>query len=173
MLCFETMNNRGKLLTNLEKLKNRFIYLSTLIPDITKGEADQLRRETNDVWKTCYEYLGKNKKHPLNDDIFLRNHFIIYHYFNKDKGFPFRQIFKEIYTVENTIKKVSLTRYNALRRYINSLQKTAREWYIINNPEHALNNQLIDNEECKWLIKLNRLGLRIFGPVTLSIYLIH
>lgn len=170
-VVFETMNNRGKDLTNLEKLKNRFIYLSTLIPGIKNNEADQLRREVNEVWKSCYQYLGKNKLHPLNDDIFLRNHFIIYHYFNKEKGFPFRQIFKEIYTVENTLQKVNETRYKALRNYINSLQKAARQWYIINNPEHALNNQLINNEECKWLIKVNRLGLRIFGPLTLSIYL--
>lgn len=29
-VAFETMNNRGKKLTNLELLKNRLIYLTTL-----------------------------------------------------------------------------------------------------------------------------------------------
>jgi uncharacterized protein with ParB-like and HNH nuclease domain len=170
-VVFETMNNRGKVLTNLEKLKNRFIYLSTLIPGIKDNEAEQLRKEVNEVWKSCYEFLGKNKSHSLNDDIFLRNHFVIYHYFNKEKGFPFKQIFKEIYTVENTLKKALLTRYKELRKYVNSLQKAAKQWYIINNPEHALNNELIGIEECKWLIKVNRLGIRVFGPLTLSVYM--
>jgi uncharacterized protein with ParB-like and HNH nuclease domain len=35
-VVFETMNNRGKPLSQLELLKNRLIYLSTLIPDPTK-----------------------------------------------------------------------------------------------------------------------------------------
>jgi uncharacterized protein with ParB-like and HNH nuclease domain len=171
-VVFETMNNRGKALTNLEKLKNRFIYLSTLIPGIKNNEAEQLRKEINEVWKSCYEYLGKNKSHSLNDDIFLRNHFVLYHHFNKEKGFPFRQIFKEIYTVENTLKKEPITSYKELRKYISSLQKAAKQWYIINNPEHALNNGLIGTEECDWLQKIFRLGIRVFGPLTLSVYLI-
>ena len=171
-VVFETMNNRGKTLTNLEKLKNRFIYLSTLIPAIKDNEADQLRREINEVWKSCYEYLGKNKAHPLNDDIFLRNHFVIYHSFNKEKGFPFREIFKEVYTVQNTLDKKPLTKYKELRNYIKSLQKAAKQWYIINNPEHAFNNSSIGFEECRWLIKINRLGLRVFGPLTLSVYMV-
>ena len=32
-VAFETMNNRGKKLTNLELLKNRLIYLTTLYSD--------------------------------------------------------------------------------------------------------------------------------------------
>ena len=32
-VAFETMNNRGKKLTNLELLKNRLIYLTTLYED--------------------------------------------------------------------------------------------------------------------------------------------
>jgi uncharacterized protein with ParB-like and HNH nuclease domain len=53
------MNNRGKPLTNLEKLKNRLIYLTTLMSDLDEPERKQLRKEINDVWKTCYEFLGK------------------------------------------------------------------------------------------------------------------
>lgn len=40
-VAFETMNNRGKRLTNLELLKNRLIYLTTLYDD------DVLTRRTN------------------------------------------------------------------------------------------------------------------------------
>ena len=54
-VTFETMNNRGKPLSSLELLKNRLIYLATLLEDAHEGEA--LRRDVNNVWKTLYEYL--------------------------------------------------------------------------------------------------------------------
>lgn len=54
-VTFETMNNRGKPLSKLELLKNRLIYLSTLLPN-DEGDKLRLRREINDAWKTIYEY---------------------------------------------------------------------------------------------------------------------
>lgn len=171
-VVFETMNNRGKELTNLEKLKNRLIYLSTLMGGLKANEQEQIRHDINTVWKFCYEYLGKDKNKPLDDDIFLKNHFILYHFFNKEKGFPYHQLFKEVYTVQNVVSKSKETSYKAIRNYISSLHKAAKQWYIINNPEHAFINQFIsDNVEKEWLIKINRLGLRIFGPLSLAVYL--
>lgn len=68
-VIFETMNNRGKKLSNLELLKNRLIYLSTKFEDEDKYS---LRHNINECWKTIYEYLGKNKNKPLNDDNFFK-----------------------------------------------------------------------------------------------------
>ena len=64
-------------MSHLELLKNRLIYLSTLLDedDETKG---RLRTDINETWKTIYEYLGKNKDNPLDDDDFLFNHWIMY-----------------------------------------------------------------------------------------------
>lgn len=76
-VTFETMNNRGKPLSNLELLKNRLIYISTLI-DIDEDEKRTLRKNINEAWKTVYEYLGKNKEKIMDDDEFLRNHWIMY-----------------------------------------------------------------------------------------------
>jgi len=76
-VAFETMNNRGKKLSYLELLKNRLIYLSTLFNN-DEDEINKVREEINDTWKEIYGYLGKNKNHPLNDDDFLQNHWIIY-----------------------------------------------------------------------------------------------
>lgn len=75
-ITFETMNNRGKPLSTLELLKNRLIYLSTMLED--KEIIDRLRNEINEAWKTIYEYLGKNKENKLKDDDFLRDHWIMY-----------------------------------------------------------------------------------------------
>lgn len=74
-IAFETMNNRGKPLSNLELLKNRLIYLSTKF-DVDENEKIQLRKRINDSWKAVYHYLGRNKERPLKDDLFLTNHFM-------------------------------------------------------------------------------------------------
>lgn len=76
-VAFETMNNRGKSLSNLELLKNRLIYLSTKF-NVDANEKGKLRKDINDAWKSIYHYLGKNRFRPLNDDVFLLNHFIVY-----------------------------------------------------------------------------------------------
>lgn len=76
-VAFETMNNRGKRLSYLELLKNRLIYLSTLF-DNEDDEKNKVREEINDTWREIYGYLGKNKNHPLSDDEFLQNHWMIY-----------------------------------------------------------------------------------------------
>ena len=71
-VVFETMNNRGKPLSRLELLKNRLIYLSTLIPEPAEEEDGRaLRRNINDAWKTIFEFLGREKDQILDDDDFL------------------------------------------------------------------------------------------------------
>jgi hypothetical protein len=77
-VTFETMNNRGKPLTTLELLKNRLIYLTTLLNGYDEDEISTLRKDINNSWKTIYEYLGKNPKKIISDDKFLKEHWIMY-----------------------------------------------------------------------------------------------
>ena len=76
-IAFETMNNRGKRLSYLELLKNRLIYLSTVF-DVPEDNKIAVRNNINETWKTVYEYLGKNKLKPLNDNEFLQAHWMMY-----------------------------------------------------------------------------------------------
>ena len=87
-VAFETMNNRGKKLTNLELLKNRLIYLTTLYEDDVFDEKDKtaLRKKINEAWKEVYNQLGRNKSVPLSDDDFLRAHWIIYFRYSRKRG---------------------------------------------------------------------------------------
>ena len=87
-VAFETMNNRGKKLTNLELLKNRLIYLTTLYDDKLFDEKDKaaLRKKVNDAWKEVYFQLGRNENVPLSDDDFLRAHWIIYFRYSRKRG---------------------------------------------------------------------------------------
>jgi len=87
-VAFETINNRGKKLSNLELLKNRLIYLTTLYSEdeIKTDEKISLREKINNAWREIYYQLGRNKKKPLNDDEFLNAHWIIYFQYSRKKG---------------------------------------------------------------------------------------
>jgi uncharacterized protein with ParB-like and HNH nuclease domain len=87
-VAFETMNNRGKKLSDLELLKNRLIYITTLYGDNQLDEAGRrsLRDDINDAWREVYYQLGRNKIKPLNDDDFLRAHWISYFKYSRDTG---------------------------------------------------------------------------------------
>ena len=87
-VAFETMNNRGKKLSDLELLKNRLIYITTLYSDNQLDEAGRrsLRDDINDAWREVYYQLGRNKIKPLNDDDFLRAHWISYFKYSRDTG---------------------------------------------------------------------------------------
>ena len=87
-VAFETMNNRGKTLSDLELLKNRLIYLTTLYTDAELDPAvrSDLRNSINEAWKEVYFQLGRNKSKPLNDNDFLRAHWMMYFKFSRQTG---------------------------------------------------------------------------------------
>src|SRR5690606_1532884 len=87
-VAFETMNNRGKKLSDLELLKNRLIYLTTLYDDheLDPSERKSLRDAVNDAWKEEYHQLGRNKSRPLNDDDFLRANWTMYFKYSRKTG---------------------------------------------------------------------------------------
>ncbi len=87
-VAFETMNNRGKKLSDLELLKNRLIYLTTLYgaDEMAADDNKSLRDGINEAWKEVYHQLGRNKLHPLNDNDFLRAHWTMYFKYSRKTG---------------------------------------------------------------------------------------
>ena len=87
-IAFETMNNRGKKLSNLELLKNRLIYLTTIYGDevIDEEQKTELRDKINKAWAEVYKQLGKNSSRVLSDDEYLRAHWIIYFIYSRKRG---------------------------------------------------------------------------------------
>jgi uncharacterized protein with ParB-like and HNH nuclease domain len=74
---FETMNNRGKPLTALEKLKNRLIYLTEKLSVDQTGKKT-LRGKINDAWGKIYSSLAQNPNNALDEDMFLSAHLSLY-----------------------------------------------------------------------------------------------
>lgn len=110
-VAFETMNNRGKKLTNLELLKNRLIYLTTLFDDkqIDKADKEQLRKNINEAWKEVYHQLGRNKDAPLSDDDFLRAHWITYFRYSRKGGDDYIRFLLGKFSAKNVFDKHTVT----------------------------------------------------------------
>ncbi|NOR49290.1 MAG: DUF262 domain-containing protein [Methanosarcinaceae archaeon] len=110
-VAFETMNNRGKKLSNLELLKNRLIYLTTLYDknELKYDERISLREKINDAWKEVYFQLGRNKQNPLNDDDFLVAHWIMYFQYSREKGDDYiRFLLEQKFTPQNVYSKTEV-----------------------------------------------------------------
>ena len=165
-VAFEVMNNRGKPLSTLELLKNRLIYLTTLL-DTDEDDKAKLRKDVNEAWKTVYEYLGKNKDNPLDDDDFLRNHWIMYFKYERSQAGAFRNfLLKSFFTPKNILDKKAKTkiRFNDIKNYVDSISKSVKVWFDIFNPQHSN----FCDETKEWLAKLNRVGFGAFAPLIMA-----
>ena len=111
-VAFETMNNRGKKLSDLELLKNRLIYLTTLYSDVELDSAGRqsVREDINNAWKEVYHQLGRNEKRPLNDDDFLRAHWIMYYKYSRKTGKDYTKFLLGVqFTPHKVHKKIERT----------------------------------------------------------------
>lgn len=163
-VTFETMNNRGKDLSHLELLKNRLIYLTTLLreDDETKG---RLRRDINETWKTIYEYLGKNKENPLDDDVFLFNHWIMYYTYDRSQSDVYADfLLKKKFTSKNVISEhISI---KDIKDYIDSLAKCVKQWFFIYNIQYSSYSNRIKEQ----IQKLERVGMGAFPPMIMAVF---
>ena len=168
-VTFETMNNRGKELSILELLKNRLIYLTTLLKKVPQGQQLTLRRNITDVWKTIYEYLGKVQNQPLDDDEFLRAHWIMYFRYARKEA---NEIKKFLLEKEFTPDRAVSGELGAddIQRYIESMQNAVRAWHAVNFPNFA--TELSDSVRQR-LDRMNRVGRGAFGPLTMTALVKH
>jgi uncharacterized protein with ParB-like and HNH nuclease domain len=191
-IAFETMNNRGLRLSNLELLKNRLIYLST---KFTIGIEDkkELRRIINSAWRSIYHYLGKNKQNPLKDDIFLYTHTNM-HFGRLKRSMITQAMEYGIWRVGRVdmadelstrlLENIFSTKKNEnegkdstkpmtpteVKSYVESISRAVEVWFEVKNPSLS---KRFNDEEKLWLDKLNRceLPFRYFAPVVLEFYL--
>jgi hypothetical protein len=76
-VIFETVNDRGKPLTELEKVKNYVLYLSSIFDD---SQARSLANETTLAWGKIYRRLmSGHLTSSAAEDQFLRAHWLCYH----------------------------------------------------------------------------------------------
>jgi hypothetical protein len=126
-VAFETINNRGKPLSLLEKLKNRLIYLCSIAKDEKAGKLAV--RQVHSAWKNIYHWLGKGAK-LLGDDEFLRAHAV--GWFRKEHRAEWltTQLFDEDFSANTDAATPEV-----IEAYVSSLEHTAAWWYYLNCPD--------------------------------------
>lgn len=148
-VAFETMNNRGKKLSNLELLKNRLIYLTTLydLKELKSDDRFSLREKINDAWKEVYYQLGRNKQNPLNDDDFLVAHWIMYFQYTREKGDDYiRFLLEQKFTPQNIYAKTEVK--------ISSIQ----EFEEVRETEETDQEEVEENEEEEIIVLRSKLS---------------
>lgn len=142
-LIFEAMNNRGKPLSNLEKLKNRLMYLAFQLKN------KELMKDINSKWNSIYKNLcleeGLNNGIAF-DNLFLECHWLVYTSYSEkiksSKDFYVKDLF------ENKFKNNSLyANGENIRNYINSLKDFSDAWNLfykgnIGSEENSINNYI-------------------------------
>ncbi len=149
---FETMNNRGKPLSTLEKLKNRLIYLTEKLSG-TVEDKSSLRKKINEAWGKVYTCLAQNPNQILDEDTFLSAHLSLY---RKSKESTFSEklaeerVFKmfcnksEKYDLEeNESIKEPPVDYKKIDDYILKLSELAPIWHEIHNSNSKIIKKIL------------------------------
>ena len=164
-MIFESMNNRGKKLSALELLKNRLMYISEKL-QIEDDERTELREEIKKAWRIIYEWLGKDKL--LDDDEFLRAHWIMYYNYERRKSQAYAEdLLNDIFSIKKVYTKDKRLKYSDLSDYSISLSDAVKHWYFINYPEKS--EGVYDDKVINELARLNRAQYTAFKPLVLAL----
>ena len=171
-VTFETINNRGKKLSNLELLKNRLMYLSTFL---TENDSRKLKGAINAAWTTIYDSLSYGDS-QMSDDEYLKAHWIVYKRLDKRNGNAYiEDILNKDFSVdqgdfysligEKEYKKA----YDYLCCYIESLKKYSKYWAYV---KHQQSNRItVQPQEEAWMKRFGRLTGNLYVRAALMVVL--
>ncbi len=152
---FETMNNRGKPLTTLEKLKNRLMFLASKL-DIEEGRSEDLVNCINRSWGQIYEWMGKNPGQLLNEDEYLSAHLTLKRIpadYSFSETVAEQKVFEmfcnhaEKYNLSfsrgtsNDSEKEKAVNYDKIRDYALDICSMTEFWYHVNFPLETEQNK--------------------------------
>lgn len=175
-LTFEAMNNRGKALSDLEKLKSRVLYLAglTAAKDTDIDNRDQrlaiYRKVINESWKKTYELLGWNEALVLEDDAFLDLAWILR--YGKPGESRDRHLFLELFTPKSAI---SSDIWPQIETFSSDLAALSAPWVVVKMPEQAdslhkvgLLKRGIPSDLLSWLERLSHINSTNFIPLIVA-----
>jgi len=133
-IMFEVINNRGKRLSALEKIKNYFIYYAAI------HDKHSLRQTINDKWRVIQENL--NHAHMTeNDDEnnFLRNCYLVFFEPNKTKSWRVYEELKE--ELEDKDQSSSVDEHTVLiQQFVNFLAECSLYYAYFYNSRDLFSN---------------------------------
>jgi hypothetical protein len=171
-VIFETMNDRGRELTELEKVKNYFLYLTSKIP---QASPQELRNKINTTWKKINEHLMLSGLATVShEESLLRVHWLMAFNTDEDKWDKYRSI-KERFNLKKYLNSpVELA--NKLIEYLDVMEKVTNAYCDIYGPlspnafgEFAPEYRIPIREVSE---QLRRLGIRSpFIPLLIAVRL--
>lgn len=173
-VIFEVMNNRGKDLTELEKVKNYLLYLTTKINLSTK---DKLSAKINSTWSNIYRRLMTADLGGNAENQFLRAHWLMYHNYNRRDWSGSKSI-KEKFSLRNYQHR-DKDLLNDLTDYVKSLDESSIAFVDLEKPNRSDSfNSFEDRNERQsvefWSTKLVRTRtLASFRPLLIAVRLKH
>jgi uncharacterized protein with ParB-like and HNH nuclease domain len=148
---FETMNNRGKPLSTLEKLKNRLMHLTEKLQD-SSDDKKALRVQINQAWGKIYTNLAISPDNIQDEDTFLSAHLSLIR-IPKDAVFSEKhaeiKVFEmfcnksqNYYVLENGTKESPVS-YEKIQNYILNLSEFAPYWSRVHISKDRLLHRIL------------------------------
>lgn len=134
-IMFEVINNRGKALSELEKIKNFFIYYASI------HGYDTFRKEINSSWSEILVNLSNAHVYSNNDEnSFLRNCYLVFFDINKTKSWHVYEQLKLRFNPDETDEKIVEANSIQIKAFIDFLKNSSLYYsYLFNR------NQFNDN----------------------------
>jgi hypothetical protein len=173
-VIFETMNDRGKELTEMEKVKNHLLYLAAKLELPEKNQVLALR--VNETWKFIYEKLMfSGLADRREEDQLMRAHWLMA-YDSNTKNWDRARSIKKRFHLKNYVDKHEVM-LNELLNYLDTLKKCVVaycEIYAPHIPSAFGHIQDGKNREAiiLWSKKLARQGVRAaYLPILFALHL--
>jgi uncharacterized protein with ParB-like and HNH nuclease domain len=135
-IMFEVINNRGKGLSELEKIKNYFIYYSTIF------NRKRLHSNINEKWAHILNFLNKaGVEKPEEEDNFLRYCYIVFFKASKSKSHHVYDDLKDVFDPYINIDKDIDENIKKMDNFIDFLESASRHYaYYLNKNGFFENN---------------------------------
>jgi len=140
-IMFEVINNRGKELSELEKIKNFFIYYATIF------ERNTLRDTINSKWGNILKNLSSAFINTNEDENrFLRNCYIVFYDSSKSKSWYVYDELKKIYKPDIKEKEEIDNCITKITGFVDFLEYCSLYYAYLNNSNFFISNYTGDNK---------------------------
>lgn len=141
-IMFEVINNRGKPLSELEKIKNFFIYYATV------HDKSKLREDINRHWFSIQTHLSQAGRTSNDDEnIFLRNCYLVFFKTSKEKSWNVYEECKQEFDVKRKEAEHIEWSVRRMRNFVNFLADGSLHYAWFYNQNYFLNTYHQEGKE--------------------------
>lgn len=165
-LMFEVINNRGRPLSELEKIKNYFIYYASVF------EKQGLRENVNNKWGSILRKLNQAKVFGQDEEnSFLRYAYLVFFDTNKAKSWHVYQQLKQRFSVNEKSGEDVIRACDEILSFITFLDAAAENYAYLRNGKYFKIHYNTGSCREELGVALKRLRCHPFGASILPLFL--